>query len=216
MKKSIVVYSGGMDSRTVLQVALEESSTVLAISFDYGQRHVKELSCAKKVCVHLGVSHKIVNMQFMRDIASNSALTSGKPVPEGHYTANNMRDTIVPNRNMIMLSIALAYAINEGASSVYYGAHSGDHAIYPDCRPEFVESITNTAKLIHDTPIDIKVPFINGDKKTILDWGLAHGVDYSDTWTCYAGDIDPCGKCGACVERAEAFTELNLTDPLCE
>lgn len=216
MSTAVVIYSGGMDSRTVLQLAIKENDTVFAISFNYGQRHKKELLYAENVCLELGIPHKIIDMQFMQDIASNSALTSDNVIiPEGHYEAENMKQTVVPNRNAIMFNIALAFAINEGVNSIYMGIHSGDHAIYPDCRPVFFELMDQWARLAEDDlVIRLVTPFLEGDKTTILEAGYGMGVDYSQTWTCYKGLDRPCGVCGACQERAEAFASVGKKDPL--
>ncbi len=147
---------------------------------------------------------------------SNSSLmaASQQDIPEGHYAADNMKSTMVPNRNMILISLAIAYAVNENASEVWYGAHSGDHTIYPDCRPEFVEAMGKASLLANYDPIAVVAPYLNGDKIEILRDGLAMGLDYGKTWTCYNGRELACGKCGSCVERLEAFTLNNATDPL--
>ena len=135
-------------------------------------------------------------------------------IPEGHYESANMKSTVVPNRNMILLSLAIGYAVDIGASKVFYGAHSGDHAIYPDCRPDFVHAMNKVAKLANYEPVDIVTPYLNTDKSEILADGLKMGLDYGKTWTCYNGREKACGKCGSCVERLEAFELNNTTDPL--
>ena len=135
-------------------------------------------------------------------------------IPEGHYADDNMKSTMVPNRNMILLSLAIGYAVDIGASKVYYGAHSGDHSIYPDCRPEFVHAMNDVAKIANYEPVEIVTPYLTGDKISILRDGLAMGLDYGKSWTCYNGREKACGKCGSCVERLEAFELNNTRDPL--
>ena len=213
-QKVVVIYSGGMDSFTVLNKALQQGHEVYALSFDYGQRHVKELKVAASVCEKLGVSHKIVDISAINQLIGGSSLTDDIDVPEGHYEAENMKSTIVPNRNMILLSLAVGYAVSLKASQVYYGAHSGDHAIYPDCRPEFVQKMDDLCRIANYDAVEIFSPYLNDTKIDILTDGLKMGLDYSQTWTCYNGREKACGKCGACQERLEAFSLNNITDPI--
>ncbi|RUO45901.1 7-cyano-7-deazaguanine synthase QueC [Pseudidiomarina aquimaris] len=215
MAKVVVIYSGGMDSFTVLHRALRDGHEVYGLSFNYGQRHVKELEVARKVTNALNVPHKVVDITAINELIANSSLTSNTTdIPEGHYEEASMQSTVVPNRNMILLSLAIGYAVSIGAEAVYYGAHSGDHAIYPDCRPEFVQRMNEVSKIANYEPVEIAVPYLANDKAEILRDGLAMGLDYSNTWTCYNGREKACGKCGACVERLEAFAANNATDPL--
>lgn len=194
---------------------LQNEGSVLALSFNYGQRHSKELAVASHVCTNLGVPHLISDIISIHSLIGNSSLmTGGDTVPEGHYEAENMKSTVVPNRNMIRLSLAIGYAVSEGAKEVYYGAHSGDHAIYPDCRPEFVNRMNDVAKIANYEPVEIKTPYLHMSKGEILREGLALGLNYTDSWTCYNGRERACGKCGACVERLEAFRENGVSDPL--
>lgn len=213
-EKVVVIYSGGMDSFTVLNRAIKEGFDVHALTFNYGQRHVKEVEYAKGVCEDLNVPHKIVDISAINSIIAGSSLTDDIDVPEGHYESDNMKQTVVPNRNMILLSLAIGYAVSLEATKVYYGAHSGDHAIYPDCRPEFVKKMQDVAAIANYEAIDIAVPYLNNDKIEILADGLKMGLDYSKTWTCYNGRELACGKCGACQERLEAFSKNKVTDPL--
>jgi 7-cyano-7-deazaguanine synthase len=212
--KVVVIYSGGMDSFTVLHKAVQAGHDVYALSFNYGQRHVKELQCAAQVCQELGIKHKIVDISAINQLLAGSSLTDDIDIPEGHYAADNMKSTVVPNRNMILLSLAVGYAVSLGASQVYYGAHSGDHFIYPDCRPEFVQKMHDVCQIANYEPVDIISPYLAKTKIEILADGLAMGLDYSKTWTCYNGREKACGKCGSCQERLEAFTLNNVTDPL--
>ncbi|GAA6173659.1 7-cyano-7-deazaguanine synthase QueC [Colwellia sp. KU-HH00111] len=212
--KVVVIYSGGMDSFTVLNRALKDGKEVFALSFDYGQRHVKELTCARNVCASLKVKHKVIDISAINQLLAGSSLTDNIDIPEGHYEADNMKSTIVPNRNMILLSLAVGYAVSVGAAQVYYGAHSGDHAIYPDCRPEFVQKMNDVCQIANYESVDIFSPYLTVNKTAILTDGLSMGLDYSNTWTCYNGREKACGKCGACQERLEAFAENKITDPI--
>jgi len=213
-QKVVVIYSGGMDSFTVLHNAIRAGHDVYALSFNYGQRHVKELICAQNVCQELGIHHKIVDISAINQLIGGSSLTDDIEVPEGHYAADNMKSTVVPNRNMILLSLAVGYAVSLDAQAVYYGAHSGDHFIYPDCRPEFVQKMNDVCQIANYEPVDIISPYLQQTKIEILKDGLAMGLDYGKTWTCYNGREKACGKCGSCQERLEAFTLNNTIDPL--
>lgn len=212
--KTILVYSGGMDSTTLLYKLLKDGNEVKCLSFNYGQRHAIELEQAKKTCAKLGIEHKIIDMSFMKDIASNSALTGNTEVPHGHYEDETMKLTVVPNRNMIMASIAIAWAVNCDYHEVALGVHAGDHAIYPDCRPEFIYALSSIAQIANFTRINIYTPFLLIDKGDIAVIGKELGVDYSLTHTCYEGKEIPCGLCGACQERKMAFEKAQLSDPL--
>lgn len=212
--KIVAVVSGGMDSVTILHKLVREGNEVKAISFNYGQRHVKELEMAKQNCKDLGIEHKIVDMTFLKELVSNSALTSDIEVPEGHYEDENMKLTVVPNRNMIMASIAIGWAVNLEYDAISLGVHAGDHAIYPDCRPEFIISLNKVAKIANYKPIQVLAPALYYTKVEILGEGLKLGVDYAKTWTCYKGKEKACGKCGSCQERLEAFRKNGAQDPL--
>ncbi|CCQ11662.1 Queuosine Biosynthesis QueC ATPase [Pseudoalteromonas luteoviolacea B = ATCC 29581] len=213
-EKVVVIYSGGMDSFTVLNKAVKAGYEVYALSFNYGQRHVKELNVAKAVCESLNVNHKIVDISAINQLIGGSSLTDNIDVPEGHYEEESMKSTVVPNRNMILLSLAVGYAVSLKANKVYYGAHSGDHAIYPDCRPEFVKKMDDVCRIANYEEIEIVCPYLNDSKIEILADGLQMGLNYADTWTCYNGREKACGKCGACQERLEAFALNNASDPL--
>jgi 7-cyano-7-deazaguanine synthase len=211
---AVVVYSGGMDSYTVMNLAMRQGYKVAAISFDYGQRHKKELLVASDACSDLGIDHKVVDITAVNEILSGSALTSGIDVPEGHYESESMKLTVVPNRNMILLSLAIGYAVSLDSRKVFYGAHAGDHAIYPDCRPEFVEKLNAVSAIANYEAVEIVTPFIQVGKAEILREGISMGLDYGMTWTCYKGQDLACGKCGACVERLESFAKNGIVDPL--
>jgi 7-cyano-7-deazaguanine synthase len=203
-----------MDSFTLLHRALAQGHDVHALSFDYGQRHVRELQVAATVCEQLGLPHKVIDIRAMKAVMAGSALTGGGEVPEGHYEEESMKSTVVPNRNMILLSLATGYAVTVEADAVWFGAHGGDHAIYPDCRPEFVEKMDAVCRIANYEPVRVEAPYIHASKTDILADGLAMGLDYSQTWTCYNGREKACGVCGSCVERLEAFAAHGMTDPL--
>ena len=214
MSTVVVIYSGGMDSYTLLHKALNEGWNVHALSFDYGQRHSRELDCARRVCRDLGLPHQVVDIGSIQALLGGSALTDEVAVPEGHYAEENMKATVVPNRNMILLSLAIGQAVSLEAEAVWYGAHGGDHAIYPDCRPAFIERMDQLARVANYQPVRVEAPFMHMTKGDILAEGLAMDLDYSPTWTCYNGRELACGRCGACVERREAFALNGVEDPL--
>ena len=211
----VIIVSGGMDSVTLLHYLMLQGKALTALSFNYGQRHSEELTCAAWQCEKLNVPHKIIDLGSIKQLLLGSSLTSPEiATPEGHYSQENMKLTVVPNRNMILLSLAIGYAISLKVGNVYYGAHAGDHAIYPDCRPEFVHAMRRVASMCDWEPVDIVAPFQRTDKIGILREGLKLGVDYSHTITCYAGKEKACGRCGSCSERIEAFEKNNVKDPL--
>jgi len=217
-KKAVVIISGGMDSTTLLYdvVASHGSENVQAISFNYNQKHKCELEKAKKTCEKLGVNHKVLSLSVLNEVAPSALTRDDWAVPEGHYSEDSMKQTVVPNRNMVMLSLAAAYAMGVKAQELYYGAHAGDHTIYPDCRKEFIDSMTQSIKLADWNEVKLKAPYWQIDKVGILKIGKELGVDYSLTHTCYnpnkAGES--CGKCGSCRERLEAFEKNGIKDPL--
>lgn len=233
MGKAVVIISGGMDSTTLLYDVLagvsaskdfadaegsakqNEMTEVHALSFDYGQRHVKELDSAVATTAVLGVPHQIVDMKAIgHQLLKGSSLTDDIDVPEGHYEEESMKLTVVPNRNMIMLSLAIGYAVSIKADAVYYGAHAGDHAIYPDCWREFVDAMQVVAGLCDWRKVKLLAPYIDKDKGDIAIRGKELDVDYALTWTCYQGKDLACGKCGACQERLEAFAKAEIKDPI--
>lgn len=213
-----VIVSGGMDSITLLHLALKYSKAenVQAISFDYGQKHKKELQLAKELCEKLGVQHTIVELHSLTSLL-DSTLTTEKEVPHGHYAEENMRATVVPNRNAIMLSMAFGAAISFKSDFLLYGAHTGDHFIYPDCRPEFVEALAEAFEIGNEGFGDVKLiaPFSTISKSEIATIGIkVLNVPYEKTWSCYEGKERPCLQCGTCIERIEAFIDNDTPDPL--
>lgn len=201
MKRTLLVYSGGMDSTVLLYHLREQGHKVSAVSFDYGQRHSRELQCAASICSRLGIEHTTLKLPGF----TGSALTGDCDVPHGHYADETMKKTVVPNRNMVMLAHATSLAIAVGMDHVAYAAHSGDHAIYPDCRPEFVGTMSAAIYLCDWSNVTLLAPFIAIDKGEIARIGHRLGVPFDETWTCYEGQDEPCGECGACVERQEAL-----------
>lgn len=214
MKPVIIILSGGLDSTTLLYDLALSGNEVYAISFDYHQRHVRELNCAKKTCEKLNIPHKIVDISSISELLQGSSLTSDIPTPHGRYDEESMKKTVVPNRNMILISLATAYAISIGTDKVYYGAHSGDHFVYSDCRPEFIKKLGEAIELCDDSKVTLEAPYSDIDKGDIVNIGKVLGVDYSMTYSCYEGTETPCGKCGACNERAESFAKAGMKDPL--
>jgi 7-cyano-7-deazaguanine synthase len=219
MKKKVIIISGGMDSTTLLYDLVQQygAENIRALSFDYGSKHNWiELPLAKKSCEKLGVEHEIINLREIFSHFTSTLLQGGEAIPEGHYAQPNMKLTIVPNRNSILLSCAVGLAESIGGDKVFYGAHGGDHFIYEDCRPEFIKAFSAAEKLGTVNGIEIEAPYSDKNKITILTRGIELGVDYSLTHTCYAPNEkgESCGKCGACCERLEAFKLNNLTDPL--
>lgn len=212
--KIVVTLSGGMDSTALLYHLKKLGHEVLPISFNYGQRHRRELISASQVSAALGVPHTIVDLTSLNAIMRGSSLTDPSiAVPHGHYADPSMKVTVVPNRNMILLAAAAAYAISEKADALAIAAHAGDHAVYPDCRPEFHEAMAAAFQLCDYNPLQLLRPFIGIDKASIATLGQQAGVPWELTWSCYEGGEVHCGKCGTCVERREAFQVAGIQDP---
>lgn len=209
----IVILSGGLDSTTLLYYLLDRGYEVpCAVSFNYGQRHKKELEFAAHTCLKLGIEHVVIDLHksgFTEAIAvSGSSLVSDTEVPEGHYAADNMKATIVPNRNMVMLAIASSIAVARNADCVATGVHAGDHFIYPDCRPKFINRMSQAVTVGNEgfgMEMGIIAPFSSIMKEDIAFEALRVDVPLYDTWSCYKGGEVHCGKCGTCVERLEAI-----------
>lgn len=211
----IVILSGGLDSVTALYELRKQHTVIEAVTFDYGQRHSKEIASAQKICELLRLSHRVIDIRNLRDLLSGSSLTdSSIATPHGHYREETMKQTIVPNRNAIMLNIAAGYAISKGIQAIGIGVHAGDHYIYPDCRPEFIKAQEQTLRLGNEREFHLVAPFLQRNKEAIVKRGSELQVPFEMTWTCYEGSDHPCSRCGSCVERIEAFEKNGLRDPL--
>lgn len=214
MNKTVLIYSGGLDSTVALYLLKSQGYDVKALSVDYGQRHKKEIEFAKYHCRKLSIEHQVADLTGITHLLAGSSQTSPDvAVPDGHYAEESMKLTIVPNRNMIMLSVAIGWAVSQKADSVAYAAHAGDHAIYPDCRPEFAEAMNEAAQLADWHQVSLLRPFVQWSKADIAAEGQRLGVEFELTWSCYKGGLSHCGTCGTCVERREAFTLAGITDP---
>lgn len=210
--KALVVHSGGLDS-TVLLYEMLSSFNVVSIGVDYGQRHVRELDMAQRVCDEEGIERITVELGALGFTASSQTNVT-VDVPEGHYSADNMKTTIVPNRNMILLAIVAGVAVDRQIPVIAYGAHAGDHAVYLDCRQEFVDAMQLALDAANDYKVRLFAPFIQMSKTDIVRRGYNNCVPFEMTWSCYKGGDQACGRCGTCVERLEAFTLCDLVDPL--
>jgi 7-cyano-7-deazaguanine synthase len=213
-QKVIVLLSGGVDSVTAFYSALKEYNVVCALSFHYGAKHnAKELECARYHASLKGIRHEIISLDFMDRLFKSDLLQSGAEIPKGCYTQENMKSTVVPFRNGIMLSIAGGLAESLEATGIIIAAHSGDHSLYPDCRPAFMQAMNRAIHAGTGEAVSILSPFLNLNKGEIVRLGTSLGVDYARTWSCYCGQELHCGKCGTCVERREAFVQAGVCDP---
>lgn len=211
MKDSLIIVSGGMDSITLLHEYRDRIA--LAVTFDYGSNHAaNEIPYARLHCERLGIRHLVIPLDFMHQYFHSSLLEGADAIPEGHYEDENMKSTVVPFRNGIMLAIACGIAESNGLRAVMIANHGGDHAIYPDCRSEFISAMSSA--MHHGTyeHIEILAPYTNISKTDIARHGAALGIDYSETWSCYKGGTHHCGRCGTCVERREALREAGIED----
>ena len=211
MKDALIILSGGMDSVTMLYEYRDRIE--LALTFDYGSNHAdNEIACARLHCERLGIRHIIIPLDFMHRYFTSSLLQGGDAIPEGHYTSENMASTVVPFRNGIMLSIACGMAESNGLKVVMIANHGGDHTIYPDCREEFIQAMSQAMTAGTDTDVRVFAPYTNITKSDIARHGRDLGLDYSETWSCYKGGKVHCGKCGTCIERREALAEAGIND----
>lgn len=216
--KAIAIVSGGMDSTTLAYRYADQGTQLVIVSVDYGQRHRRELLCAAKSADALGAEHIVVDLRDVGCHLSGSALTdSSVDVPEGHYAADVMKATVVPNRNAILLNVAIGIAVSRKADLVGTAVHAGDHVIYPDCRPAFIEGMSALALVANEGFISpefrVDAPYVNLTKADIAAEGDKLGVPWAETWSCYRGETLHCGKCGTCVERIEAFDLAGVDDP---
>jgi len=211
MKNALLVLSGGMDSTTLLYDRADEIA--LAVSFDYGSNHNdKEIPFAKFHCQKLGIPHLTIPLKFMHDYFKSSLLEGADAIPEGTYADDNMKSTVVPFRNGIMLSVAAGLAESRDLTKVMMANHFGDHAIYPDCREEFVQNMSKAIAAGTYAGITIDAPYTNISKADIARKGKALGIDYKQTWSCYKGEAIHCGKCATCLERKAALAEAGIED----
>lgn len=211
MKNSAIIVSGGMDSITLLYDRKDEIT--LGISFDYGSNHnAREIPFAKMHCERLGSKHITINLDFMHQYFKSSLLDGAEAIPEGHYADDNMKSTVVPFRNGIMLAIAIGIAESNNLDQVFIANHGGDHTIYPDCRPEFINAIDAAATAGTYNNVKVIAPYTKITKSDIARIGKRLGIDYAETWSCYKGGEVHCGKCGTCVERKEALAEAGIED----
>ena len=212
--KTAVVCSGGLDSVTLAYKVAKEYTLTRLISFDYDQRHKKELEFAKRHAENLGVPHHIIDISEVGKALTGSALTDDVDVPDGHYAEESMKVTIVPNRNAIMLTIAYGIASSNKDEAVATAVHGGDHFIYPDCRPDFIDKFEDmqNAALEGVSKIKLFTPFVEKTKAEIVEIGAKLSVPFQDTWSCYKGGKAHCGCCGTCVERREAFDISGIND----
>lgn len=211
MKDSLIIVSGGMDSVTLLTEYKE--SIALAVTFDYGSNHAKkEIPIAQLHCERLGIKHIVIPLEFMHQYFKSSLLEGADAIPEGHYQDENMKSTVVPFRNGIMLAIACGIAESNGLKKVMIANHGGDHAIYPDCRLDFIKAMSEAMTAGTYEGITIDAPYTTITKTDIARHGKELGINYAETWSCYKGGEKHCGKCGTCVERKEALRDAGITD----
>ncbi len=208
--RTVILLSGGMDSATLLHKLYNDGDAVVGLGVAYGQRHHKELQAAYNLCHDLAVQYTLAPLDGLQHLLSSALTNDNIPVPEGHYQAESMKSTVVPMRNAIMLSVAVGYAWSTGADRVATAIHAGDHAIYPDCRPQFLAAF---GEMVHQASqgfrrVEVVAPFIYMDKRDIAEVGHRLHVPWEMTWSCYKGEMFHCGVCGTCVERREALAEF--------
>lgn len=212
--KIVALLSGGMDSTALCAKLIADGHLIKGIGFDYGQRHVKELGAAADVALALGIEHRYCDLSRLQIFLGGSSQTDPTiDVPEGHYADESMRLTVVPNRNMIMASIAAGWAVALGFDGIALAVHAGDHAVYPDCRPAFIERLESTLAFANYKPLAVYAPFVYKTKAEIAAIGAQHKAPFALTWSCYKGGDKHCGRCGTCVERREAFELADVPDP---
>ncbi|MFD2740466.1 7-cyano-7-deazaguanine synthase QueC [Sulfitobacter aestuarii] len=213
--KTLVICSGGLDSVSLAHIVADQHQLTRLVSFDYGQRHRKELDFAVAAARRLNVPHHLIDMRPIGAALTGSALTDDIDVPDGHYAEDTMRLTVVPNRNAIMLTIGFGIAAANGDAAVATAVHGGDHFIYPDCRPAFTQAFETMQRAALDGYADVRLhtPFVERSKADIVRAGARHDTPFAETWSCYKGGALHCGRCGTCVERREAFHLAGIADP---
>ena len=211
-KDSVIIYSGGLDSTTLLYE--EQARVALAVTFAYGNNHAaRETACARYHCGLLGIEHLVINLEFMGRYFNSSLTAGADAIPDADYAEANMRSTVVPFRNGIMLSIACGLAESRGLRRVLMANHGGDHAIYPDCRPDFVQAMGAAMRAGTYEGVELAAPYTDLDKTELVRRGAKLGIDYSHTYSCYRGGEHHCGHCATCRERQEAFIKAGVADP---
>ena len=212
----VLVYSGGLDSTVLLYYLKNLGHKVHTLTFSYQQRHKKEIEAAHNLTKELGIEHRLLDLENIADIfGDKNALTSNNhAVPTGTYHKGTLPITWVPNRNMIFIALAGAWAVTQNATGIAYGAHAGDHPIYPDCSPDFVQAASNTLRFARQKPLKLWAPFLNKKKEAIVQKGLELGVPFEKTWSCYHGKHTHCGHCPTCLERLNAFEACGVEDPV--
>lgn len=212
--KAVVLFSGGLDSTVLAKKLVSDGAEVRLLSINYGQRHEKELEHAEKLAEIMTLPQKSMLFPDLGVLLGGNSLTDKSiQLPQGHYAEESMKSTVVPNRNMILLSLAGGHALSIDFDTVAYAAHAGDHTIYPDCRPEFANAMERALGLADWTKLSLHRPFVNLTKADLVEIGLQVKAPMEYTWSCYAGREKHCGKCGTCVERKEAFALAKATDP---
>ena len=212
MKDTLMVVSGGMDSTTMLYEYADRIA--LAVTFNYGSNHnAREIECARYNCDKLGIRLVVVDLPFMGELFESSLLSGGDAIPDGNYDDENMRSTVVPFRNGIMLSVAAGLAETHSLRHIMMANHGGDHAIYPDCRLGFAEAMSRAISEGTYDHITLITPYTHLTKTDIARHGAALGIDYAHTYSCYKGGPKHCGTCGTCTERRQAFAEAGINDP---
>jgi 7-cyano-7-deazaguanine synthase len=212
--KTIIVFSGGLDSTTLLYHMRSLNADVAALTVNYNQRHSKEIEYAKNLCASLNVQHRVIDIPGLQGVLGVNALTSSQAdVPEGEYRDDTIKVTTVPNRNMILLSVAIAWASALKFDSVAFGAHSGEHTNYPDCKPPFAKAMDAVARVCDWAPIEVLCPFVDWNKGDIVKRGIELNVPFEKTWSCYNGRQFHCGKCSTCMDRLQAFRQAGIQDP---
>jgi len=214
--RTVVILSGGLDSTTLLYHLKEEGHATHALTFNYGQRHDRELRSAIEIAEMTDTSHELVDLTTLSSVLGANALTDrGVAIPHGEYASDTIGITTVPNRNMIFLSVAISRAISLGFDAIAFGAHGGVNDVtYPDCTPEFADAMSRAAAVCDDRPIRVLAPFVTWKKGDIVRRGAQLEVPFELTWSCYEGNDVPCAKCGTCIDRANAFRDARLSDPL--
>jgi 7-cyano-7-deazaguanine synthase len=212
----VAIVSGGLDSVTMAHQLADDGHHLAIVSVDYGQRHRRELTYAERCAERLSATYVPVDLRSVTAHLAGSALTDpAVDVPMGHYAAPSMSATVVPNRNMMLIAVAAAIAVGQGAQAVATAVHAGDHPIYPDCRPEFIDAMSEALRIGNagHRPPGIMAPFVDVTKADIVRIGAVIGVPFAETWSCYLGGDTHCGTCGTCVERREEFELAGVVDP---